>query len=99
MLQVIITGVREGLGTRLLKLFAVPSLSLISARLFQMFFEGVEALMAAGTRADEVGFRLDYSRNELRKCIKEYPGKEVGKFVSSCAARIQPAALMLILKS
>ena len=39
--------------------------------------------MAAGTRADEVGFRLDYSRNELRKCIKEYPGKEVGKFVSS----------------
>ena len=36
--------------------------------------------MAAGTRADEVGFRLDYSRNELRKCIKEYPGKEVGSF-------------------
>ena len=43
----------------------------------QLFFEGVENLIASGTKADEVGFRLDYSRNELRKCIKEYPGKEV----------------------
>ncbi len=24
-----------------------------------------------------MGYRLDYSRNELKKCIKEYPGKEV----------------------
>ena len=80
----------------LLKLSSL-SLSLSLAHLFQLFFEGVEALMAAGTRADEVGFRLDYSRNELRKCIKEYPGKEVGKFVSSCVAKVQPAALILIL--
>ena len=33
--------------------------------------------MASGTKADQVGFQLDYSKNELRKCIKEYPGKEV----------------------
>lgn len=43
----------------------------------QLFFEGVEGLLAGGTKADEVGFRLDYSKNELKKCIKEYPGKEV----------------------
>lgn len=43
----------------------------------QLFFEGVEGLIAAGTKAEEVGFRLDYSKTELRKCIKEYPGKEV----------------------
>ena len=36
--------------------------------------------MASGTKADQVGFQLDYSKNELRKCIKEYPGKEVWKF-------------------
>lgn len=35
--------------------------------------------MASGTKADQVGFQLDYSKNELRKCIKEYPGKEVWK--------------------
>ena len=33
--------------------------------------------MATGTKADEVGFRLDFSKTELRKCIREYPGKEV----------------------
>lgn len=43
----------------------------------QTFFEGVESLIAGGTKAEEVGYRLDYSRNELKKCIKEYPGKEV----------------------
>lgn len=43
----------------------------------QLFFEGVEGLLAGGTKADEVGFRLDYSKTELKKCIKEYPGKEV----------------------
>lgn len=35
--------------------------------------------MASGTKADQVGYQLDYSKNELRKCIKEYPGKEVWK--------------------
>ena len=43
----------------------------------QAFFEGVENLRASGTKAEEVGYRLDYSRSELRKCVKEYPGKEV----------------------
>lgn len=37
----------------------------------------MESLRASGTKAEEVGYRLDYSRNELKKCIKEYPGKEV----------------------
>ena len=47
----------------------------------QVFFEGVESLKASGTKAEEVGYRLDYSRNELKKCIKEYPGKEVVSIV------------------
>ena len=36
--------------------------------------------MASGTKADQVGFQSDYSKNELRKCIKGYLGKEVWKF-------------------
>jgi hypothetical protein len=43
----------------------------------QTFFEGVENLKAGGTKAEEVGYRLEFSRNELKKCIREYPGKEV----------------------
>lgn len=46
----------------------------------QAFFEGVENLKAGGTKAEEVGYRLEFSRNELKKCIKEYPGKEVSNY-------------------
>ena len=34
--------------------------------------------MAAGVKEEEVGYQLAYSKQELRKVIKEYPGKEVG---------------------
>ena len=44
---------------------------------FQIFFEGVEARVAAGVKWEEVGFQLAFSKTELRKVIKEYPGKEV----------------------
>ena len=33
--------------------------------------------MAAGVKREEVGFQLAFSKTELRKVIKEYPGKEV----------------------
>lgn len=39
--------------------------------------EGVKAKMAQGYKAEEVGFQLAFSKTELRKVIKEYPGKEV----------------------
>ncbi|XP_064407161.1 exocyst complex component 1-like [Halichondria panicea] len=53
------------------------------------FFEGVESLRAAGTKAEEVGYRLDYSRSELRKCIKEYPGKEVKRGLEKLYRRVE----------
>ncbi len=46
---------------------------------FQMFFEGVEAKVATGVKEEEIGYQLAYSKAELRKVIKEYPGKEVKK--------------------
>ena len=35
--------------------------------------------IAAGVKEDEVGYQLAFSKQELRKCIKEYPAKELKK--------------------
>lgn len=35
--------------------------------------------MATGVKPEEVGFQLAFSKQELRKVIKEYPVKEVKK--------------------
>ena len=43
----------------------------------QIFFEGVEGLLASGMKPEQVGFWRDYSKTELQKCISAYPGKEV----------------------
>ncbi|XP_062411668.1 exocyst complex component 1 isoform X2 [Sardina pilchardus] len=43
------------------------------------FFEGVEARVSQGVREEEVSYQLAFSKQELRKVIKEYPGKEVKK--------------------
>ncbi|XP_064015383.1 exocyst complex component 1-like [Pogoniulus pusillus] len=41
------------------------------------FFEGVKACVAQGVKEEEVSFQLAYSKQELRKVIEKYPGKEV----------------------
>ncbi|XP_067993818.1 exocyst complex component 1 isoform X1 [Melanerpes formicivorus] len=43
------------------------------------FFEGVEARVAQGVREEEVSYQLAFNKQELRKVIREYPGKEVKK--------------------
>ncbi|KAB0353390.1 hypothetical protein FD755_023907, partial [Muntiacus reevesi] len=43
------------------------------------FFEGVEARVAQGMREEEVSYQLAFNKQELRKVIKEHPGKEVKK--------------------
>ncbi|KAG8003455.1 Exocyst complex component 1 [Nibea albiflora] len=43
------------------------------------FFEGVETRVAQGVREEEVSYQLAFNKQELRKVIKEYPGKEVKK--------------------
>ena len=44
-----------------------------------MFFEGIESKVACGVKMAEVGYQLAFSKQELRKVIKEYPSKEVKK--------------------
>lgn len=54
-----------------------------------MFFEGVEARVAAGVKREEVGFQLAFSKLELRKVIKEYPGKEVKKTLEHLYKKVE----------
>ncbi|KAF4795320.1 hypothetical protein TURU_093575 [Turdus rufiventris] len=49
----------------------------------QNFFEGVKAHLAQGVKEEEVSFHLDYSKQELQKVIKKYPGKEVRRALES----------------
>ena len=41
-----------------------------------MFCEGVERLISSGVAPKDVGFQMRFSKQELRKCIAEYPAKE-----------------------
>nr|CAB3243966.1 exocyst complex component 1-like [Phallusia mammillata] len=52
------------------------------------FFEGVEQVIETGVRPEEVGFQLKFSKQELRKCIKEYSGKDVKKGLESLHHKI-----------
>ncbi|XP_053314517.1 exocyst complex component 1 isoform X2 [Spea bombifrons] len=44
-----------------------------------IFFEGVKGRVAQGIGYEEVSYQLAFSKQELRKVIKDYPGKEVKK--------------------
>ncbi|XP_078682559.1 exocyst complex component 1-like isoform X1 [Branchiostoma floridae x Branchiostoma belcheri] len=53
------------------------------------FFEGIEARVAQGVKAEEVGYQLAFSKQELRKVIKEYPMKEVKKGLDSLYKKVE----------
>ncbi|KAA3675312.1 exocyst complex component 1 [Paragonimus westermani] len=41
------------------------------------FFEGVQAALDAGVRPEVIQYQFAFSKQELRKVIREYPGREV----------------------
>ncbi|NWT86156.1 EXOC1 protein, partial [Lanius ludovicianus] len=53
------------------------------------FFEGVKACLAQGVKEEEVSFQLAYSKQELRKVIEKYPGKEVRRALETLYRKIQ----------
>lgn len=53
------------------------------------FFEGVQSKVAQGVKEDEIGYQLAYSKQELRKVIKEYPTKEVKKGLESLYRKVE----------
>lgn len=54
-----------------------------------IFFEGVQECIAAGVKEDEVGYQLQFSKQELRKCIKEYPAKELKKGLEQLYKKVE----------
>lgn len=55
---------------------------------FQHFFEGVKARVAQGVKEEEISFQLAYSKQELRKVIERYPGKEVKRALETLYRKI-----------
>ncbi|EEC10565.1 exocyst complex component sec3, putative, partial [Ixodes scapularis] len=50
-----------------------------------LFFEGV----AQGVKEEEVGYQLAFSKQELRKVIREYPGKEVKRGLEALYRKVE----------
>lgn len=46
---------------------------------FQLFFDGVQAKVGQGVKESEISYQRAFSKQELRKVIREYPGREVKK--------------------
>ena len=57
--------------------------------ILQVFFEGVQEQIAAGVKEEEVGYQLAFSKQELRKCIKEYPAKELKKGLEQLYKKVE----------
>ncbi|KAL7644538.1 UNVERIFIED_CONTAM: hypothetical protein RMT77_004074 [Armadillidium vulgare] len=54
-----------------------------------LFFDGVQAKVASGVKESEIGYQLAFSKQELRKVIKEYPGKEVKKGLEQLYKKVE----------
>ncbi|XP_017670054.1 PREDICTED: exocyst complex component 1-like [Lepidothrix coronata] len=52
------------------------------------FFEGVKARLAQGVKEEELSFQLAYSKQELRKVLEKYPGKEVRRALETLYRKI-----------
>ncbi|XP_043276360.1 exocyst complex component 1 [Venturia canescens] len=44
-----------------------------------LFFEGVQAKVGAGVKESEISYQMAFSKQELRRVVKEYPAREVKK--------------------
>lgn len=49
----------------------------------------MQECIAAGVKEDEVGYQLAFSKQELRKCIKEYPAKELKKGLEQLYKKVE----------
>lgn len=52
------------------------------------FFEGIESLLRTTSAPEEVGFRLKYSKDALKKVVSQYPSKEIRKDMISLYKRV-----------
>jgi Exocyst complex component Sec3 len=71
-----------------LKVWNYSIISLLIS-LLQLFFEGVQAKVAQGVKESEVSYQMAFSKQELRKVIKEYPAREVKKGLESLYKKVE----------
>jgi hypothetical protein len=57
--------------------------------MLQQFFEGVQAKVAQGVKESEISYQMAYSKQELRKVIREYPAREVKKGLDSLYRKVE----------
>lgn len=74
---------QEALNTYVINYFGRPLEQL------NVFFDGVMAKVASGVKESEVGYQLAFSKAELRKVIKEYPGREVKKGLEQLYKKVE----------
>jgi hypothetical protein len=55
----------------------------------QLFFEGVQAKVAQGVKESEISYQMAYSKQELRKVIREYPAREVKKGLDNLYRKVE----------
>jgi len=53
------------------------------------FFDGVSAKISAGVKEAEISYQLQYSKQELRKVLSSYPGKEVKKGLADLYKKVE----------
>lgn len=56
---------------------------------FQLFFDGVQAKVSQGVKESEIGYQMAFSKQELRKVISIYPGREVKKGLESLYRKVE----------
>ena len=54
-----------------------------------VFFEGVTSEIENGRREEEIQFQQLYNKSELKKAIKQYPGKKVETGLKELYARVE----------
>ncbi|XP_071451140.1 exocyst complex component 1 isoform X2 [Hetaerina americana] len=53
------------------------------------FFEGVQAKVSQGVKESEISFQMAFSKQELRRVIREYPAREVKRGLESLYRKVE----------
>ncbi|XP_037933042.1 exocyst complex component 1 [Teleopsis dalmanni] len=53
------------------------------------FFEGVQQKVAQGVKETEISYQMAFSKQELRKVISQYPGREVKKGLENLYKKVE----------
>lgn len=70
-------------------LWSYQNVSIQNVYFSQLFFEGVQAKVGAGVKESEVSYQMAFSKQELRRVVKEYPAREVKKGLENLYRKVE----------